>query len=128
MCKLWRALALHATRSLCSRADRRDHSVLVLVQLQCCIIYLVISNGGLHAQQTPVLLPFPDLTEPATAFPLYVQQGIDPARIIRVENVYLQARTTPMCLSGLNASANEAQTPCTKVAGAHAGGAASSIP
>lgn len=57
-----------------------------------------------------MLLPFPDLTEPATAFPLYVQQGIDPARIIRVENVYLQAWAAPKCLAGLNASATEAQT------------------
>ena len=99
----------------------------MLVQLQCCIIDLVIKNEGLHARQTPVLLPFPDLTQPATAFPLYVQQGIDPARIIRVENVYLQARTTSMCLSGLNESTTEAQTPCTKMAGTHAGGAASSM-
>ena len=74
------------------------------------LIYPLTVNQGLHARQTPVLLPFPDLTEPATAFPLYVQQGIDPARIIRVENVYLQARAAPKCLFDLNVSTTEAKT------------------
>ncbi|KAK9827655.1 hypothetical protein WJX81_004166 [Elliptochloris bilobata] len=45
---------------------------------------------GLTIHRTPVLLPFPDLTEPASAFPLYVQPGIDPRRIIRMGDVYLQ--------------------------------------
>ena len=43
------------------------------------------------AAQTPALLPFPDLTETATAFPMYEQQGINPARVIRVGSVFLQA-------------------------------------
>ena len=76
--------------------------------MQCCVHLFTNKYCGLHTRQTPVLLPFPDLTEPATAFSLYVQQGIDPARIIRVENVYLQARTTPLCLSGLHESTAEA--------------------
>lgn len=40
--------------------------------------------------QTPALLPFPDLTEPQTAYPLYSQQGVDERYIARMENVYLQ--------------------------------------
>ena len=40
--------------------------------------------------QTPALLPFPDLTEPQTAYPLYAQEGVDERYIARMENVYLQ--------------------------------------
>ena len=44
-------------------------------------------------RQTPALLPFPDLTDPAVAFPMYVQPEIDPRRIVRIDNVFLQACT-----------------------------------
>ncbi len=53
-------------------------------------------------RQTPVLQPFPDLTDAATAFPQYTQPGIDPRRVMRLENVYLQARgcTLRICAAG----------------------------
>ena len=71
-----------------------------------------------------MLLPFPDLIEPATAFPLYVQQGIDPARVLRIENVYLQAWNRIKC------SITEAPPKCEALpwAGGHVDGAARFMP
>ena len=55
---------------------------------------IALTSGNLMMRrQTPVLLPFPDLTEPAVAFPRYVQPGIDPRRIVRIDKIYLQACT-----------------------------------
>ncbi|KAK9827681.1 hypothetical protein WJX81_007940 [Elliptochloris bilobata] len=45
---------------------------------------------GLTIHRTPALQPFPELRDPGTAFPLYEQQGIDPRRVARVEDVFLQ--------------------------------------
>ena len=42
--------------------------------------------------QTPALLPFPDLTEPQTAYPLYIQEGLNERLIVRLDNVYLQVK------------------------------------
>ncbi len=41
--------------------------------------------------QTPALLPFPDLTEPQVAFPLYPQPELEQQYVTRLENIYLQA-------------------------------------
>lgn len=38
---------------------------------------------GLHIHATPALTPFPDLTQPGVAFPLYDQPGVDPALVTR---------------------------------------------
>ncbi len=51
------------------------------------------SHNLVVGRQTPVLLPFPDLTEPAVAYPMYVQPGIDPRRIVRIDKIFLQACT-----------------------------------
>ena len=48
-------------------------------------------NIAVHAQ-TPALLPFPDLTEPQTAFPQYSHPELDPQYIVRLPDVYLKAR------------------------------------
>lgn len=54
--------------------------------------------------QTPALLPFPDLTEPQTAYPLYAQRGVDEKYIARMENVYLQVIELLMHILSLAAS------------------------
>lgn len=41
--------------------------------------------------QTPGLAPFPDLTQPEVAYPLYAQPGIDPRFVSRME-VRLRSR------------------------------------
>jgi len=53
-------------------------------------------------RQTPDLRRFPDLTGAATAFPQYAQPGIDPRRVVRLENVYLQACCCALhlCMAG----------------------------
>jgi len=58
-----------------------------------CRCIALTSRNLVMGRQTPVLLPFPDLTEPAVAFPMYVQPGIDPRRIVRIDKIYLQACT-----------------------------------
>ena len=40
--------------------------------------------------QTPSLLPFPDLTQPEVAYPLYVQPEVNPRYVSRIDGVYLQ--------------------------------------
>uniref|UniRef100_A0A1D2A093 O-fucosyltransferase family protein n=1 Tax=Auxenochlorella protothecoides TaxID=3075 RepID=A0A1D2A093_AUXPR len=45
---------------------------------------------GIHVHETPALTPFPDLTQPGVAFPLYAQPGVDPDLVVRVEGVYLK--------------------------------------
>ena len=38
---------------------------------------------GLVIHRTPALRPFPDLTQPDVAFPLYPQKGVDPSLVAR---------------------------------------------
>lgn len=45
---------------------------------------------GLVLHKTPALTPFPDLTQPDVAFPLYDQRDIDPRLVARLEDVYLK--------------------------------------
>jgi len=60
------------------------------------------------SRQTPVLQPFPDLTDAATAFPQYTLPGINPRRGTRLENIYMQA-----CACSLHSCAAGSQSaPC----------------
>ncbi|KAK9810163.1 hypothetical protein WJX72_005905 [[Myrmecia] bisecta] len=52
-------------------------------------------SRGLTVHRTPALLPFPDLTQPEIAYPLYPQPELNPKLITRVENVYLQNLDMP---------------------------------
>ena len=45
--------------------------------------------------QTPSLLPFPDLTQPELAYPMYPQPEIDPKLIARIDDVYLRNLDMP---------------------------------
>ena len=45
--------------------------------------------------QTPALLPFPDLTQPELAYPMYPQPEIDPELIARIDDVYLRNLDMP---------------------------------
>ena len=45
--------------------------------------------------QTPALLPFPDLTQPELAYPMYPQPEIDPDLIARIDDVYLRNLDMP---------------------------------
>ncbi len=45
--------------------------------------------------QTPELNPFPDLTQPEKAFPLYPQPSIDSTLVTSVSDVYLQNLDMP---------------------------------
>ena len=45
--------------------------------------------------QTPALTPFPDLTQPEVAFPLYPHPEIDPRLVTHLDNVYLQNLDMP---------------------------------
>ncbi len=45
--------------------------------------------------QTPDLLPFPDLTQPEKAFPLYPHPSIDSSLVTSVSDVYLQNLDMP---------------------------------
>lgn len=40
---------------------------------------------GLVVHRTPGLRPFPDLTQPEVAFPLYPLDGLDPNLVVRCE-------------------------------------------
>lgn len=35
-------------------------------------------------------MPFPDLTEPETAFPCYTMPNIHPSRVVHLDNIYMQ--------------------------------------
>ena len=37
-----------------------------------------LPGTGLVVHKTPALTPFPDLTQPEVAYPMYQQQGLDP--------------------------------------------------
>ena len=50
---------------------------------------------GHFCLQTPSLLPFPDLTQPELAYPLYPQPEIDPKLIARIDDVYLRNLDMP---------------------------------
>lgn len=45
--------------------------------------------------QTPALTPFPDLTAPEVAYPLFAQQDIDPRMVTRISGVYLKNLDMP---------------------------------
>ena len=45
--------------------------------------------------QTPALLPFPDLTQPELAYPMYPHPEIDPELIARIDDVYLRNLDMP---------------------------------
>lgn len=45
---------------------------------------------GLVLHKTPQLTPFPDLTQPEVAFPMYDQQDVDSNLVTRMEDVYLK--------------------------------------
>ena len=45
--------------------------------------------------QTPALTPFPDLTQPEVAFPLYPHPEIDPRLVTHMDSVYLQNLDMP---------------------------------
>ena len=45
--------------------------------------------------QTPSLLPFPDLTQPELAYPMYPQPEIDAKLIARIDDVYLRNLDMP---------------------------------
>ena len=47
------------------------------------------------SSQTPALTPFPDLTQPEVAFPLYPHPEIDPRLVTHLDNVYLQNLDMP---------------------------------
>ena len=49
----------------------------------------------LASLQTPALTPFPDLTQPEVAFPLYPHPEIDPRLVTHLDNVYLQNLDMP---------------------------------
>jgi hypothetical protein len=46
-------------------------------------------------EQTPALMPFPDLTAPELAYPGYIQQDINPKQITKVSGVYLKNMDMP---------------------------------
>jgi hypothetical protein len=46
-------------------------------------------------EQTPALMPFPDLTAPELAYPGYVQQDINPKQVTKVSGVYLKNMDMP---------------------------------
>lgn len=50
---------------------------------------------GLTVHRTPALLPFPDLTQPELAYPMYPQPEIDPELVARIEDVYLRNLDMP---------------------------------
>lgn len=50
---------------------------------------------GLTVHRTPALLPFPDLTQPELAYPMYPQPEIDPELIARIDDVYLRNLDMP---------------------------------
>ncbi|KAL3132707.1 hypothetical protein ABBQ32_009214 [Trebouxia sp. C0010 RCD-2024] len=50
---------------------------------------------GLTVHRTPSLLPFPDLTQPELAYPMYPQPEIDPRLIARIDDVYLRNLDMP---------------------------------
>lgn len=52
-------------------------------------------NLTLMSLQTPSLLPFPDLTQPELAYPMYPQPEIDPKLIARIDDVYLRNLDMP---------------------------------
>ncbi|KAK9844459.1 hypothetical protein WJX74_002810 [Apatococcus lobatus] len=52
-------------------------------------------DRGLTVHRTPELLPFPDLTQPEKAFPLYPQPAIDSTLVTSVSDVYLQNLDMP---------------------------------
>ena len=64
--------------------------------------------------QTPALLPFPDLTEPQVAFPLYTQPELEHKYITRLENIYLQARDSS---EDNKFTAAQAMTSCSGTSG-----------
>lgn len=45
---------------------------------------------GMVLHRTPSLRPFPDLTQPESAFPLYPLGSLDPNLVVRMEGVYLK--------------------------------------
>ena len=45
--------------------------------------------------QTPALLPFPDLTQPELAYPMYSQPEIDPELVAKIDDVYLRNLDMP---------------------------------
>ena len=45
--------------------------------------------------QTPGLHPFPDLTQPEVAFPLFHQADIDPTMVTHMEDIYLRNLDMP---------------------------------
>ena len=74
----------------------------LMVLMQCvapegvtCMCHII--NRAPNSAQTPALLPFPDLTEPQTAFPLYPQPELDPQYITRLPSVYLQVLVHHCC-------------------------------
>ena len=50
---------------------------------------------GMSGVQTPALNPFPDLTQPEAAFPMYPHPEIDPELVTRMDTVYLQNLDMP---------------------------------
>lgn len=52
-------------------------------------------NRGLTVHRTPGLHPFPDLTQPEVAFPLFHQADIDPNMVTHMEDVYLRNLDMP---------------------------------
>ena len=57
--------------------------------------FQVVAHSQGAGLQTPELLPFPDLTQPEKAFPLYPQPAIDSTLVTSVSDVYLQNLDMP---------------------------------
>ena len=55
----------------------------------------LIAHTRSCAAQTPALLPFPDLTQPELAYPMYPQPEVDAELIARIDDVYLRNLDMP---------------------------------
>lgn len=64
----------------------------IAIQMNTSRKLLSLAETSSVSCQTPALLPFPDLTEPQTAYPLYNQEGLNERLIVRLDNVYLQVK------------------------------------
>ena len=66
-----------------------------LLQLAASPQHVMQTHGVLCWMQTPGLHPFPDLTQPEVAFPLFHQADIDPTMVTHMEDIYLRNLDMP---------------------------------
>ena len=65
---------------------------------------VALSKLDTHCMQTPALTPFPDLTAPELAYPLFAQSGIDPRFVTRISGVYLKNLDMPELIEKVSIS------------------------